>query len=132
MAGIYIIENNVNGMVYVGKSEVPERRFKEHLNALRKNRHSNHLLQNDYCLYGEDSFTFMEIDTYDETEFCWKELEWIQYYRSNNLAPIYNDLGQKIENIDIEADKRLVDSFREGLKKQIEMERRLHERQSER
>jgi group I intron endonuclease len=115
MAGIYIIENNVNGMVYVGRSEIPEHRFKGHMSALRRGKHHNRLLQEDYDEYGREAFSFMVVDTCNDEMMWLRELRWIQYYRSNNMAPIYNDLGQKVENIDIDARLRAVEKLREAL-----------------
>lgn len=115
MAGIYIIENNVNGMVYVGRSEIPEHRFKGHMSALRRGKHHNRLLQEDYDRYGSESFSFMVVDVCNDEMMWLRELRWIQYYRSNNVAPIYNDLGQKVENIDIDARLQEVEKLRETL-----------------
>lgn len=123
MAGIYIIENNVNGMVYVGKSTSPESRFKEHQSLLRRGIHSNRLLQKDYDKYGSDSLTYMVIEDCGEEDLYWKELEWIQHYRVFNVAPIYNDRGRTINDVDPKIKQILVASAYESL------ERRRYEQQ---
>lgn len=92
MAGIYIIENNVNGMVYVGKSKAPYMRFKEHMAALKKGIHHNWIFQNDFNKYGENSFSFMQIEECSDKEAFKKEADWTNYFRRFNVAPIYNDL----------------------------------------
>jgi len=54
--GIYKIENTVNGKVYIGSSNNIDKRFKDHLNSLNKNKHHSRKLQNAYNKYGEDVF----------------------------------------------------------------------------
>lgn len=124
MAGIYIIENNVNGMVYIGRSEIPEARFKQHKSALVKGKHTNRLMQEDCDKYGIGAFSFMEIESCEDEDLWWKEVLWIQHYRIYNIAPIYNDLGKVVPNIDIEARLTLVESIREDLAKKIRLDLR--------
>jgi group I intron endonuclease len=119
MAGIYIIENNFNGMVYVGRSEIPEARFKQHKNALMKGKHTNHLLQADYSKYGDEAFSFMVIERCGDEEMWLREIVWIQHYRTCNIAPIYNDLGKTVENIDIEARLGAIERIRAGLRERM-------------
>lgn len=58
MQSIYLLRNNANGKVYVGRTERFENRKKLHLNALRSNRHPNQMLQDDFNTYGEEAFSF--------------------------------------------------------------------------
>lgn len=58
MQSIYLLRNNANGKVYVGRTGRFEHRKKLHINDLRANRHSNKMLQSDFNLYGEDAFSF--------------------------------------------------------------------------
>jgi len=58
-SGIYIITNTVTGKVYIGQTHRGiDQRLKDHLWALRNNRHKNDKLQLDWSLYGESVFTF--------------------------------------------------------------------------
>jgi group I intron endonuclease len=57
-AGIYRITNEVNGKVYIGSTKRLRGRFNDHCRDLRKEDHCNHDLQLDFCLYGENVFTF--------------------------------------------------------------------------
>jgi group I intron endonuclease len=52
-AGIYSITSKVNGKRYVGSSIRICKRWKEHLNKLRANKHHSPMLQNHYNKYGE-------------------------------------------------------------------------------
>lgn len=57
-SGVYKIQNNVTGKVYIGCSYNTSKRWKSHLYMLRKGSHHSDKLQNSWNLYGEDSFTF--------------------------------------------------------------------------
>lgn len=60
MKYIYLLKNKVTHRIYVGCSCDPNHRFRQHMSALKSNRHTVELMQNDFDLYGEDSFC-MEI-----------------------------------------------------------------------
>jgi len=60
--GIYYITNVVNGKYYIGSSLHIERRFKEHLNGLNKNKHHNRSLQFEWNSFGQSSFVFSIVD----------------------------------------------------------------------
>ena len=57
-AGIYCITSKVNGKRYVGSSVRICKRWKDHLRALRNNKHHSQHLQNHYNKYGEDDLVF--------------------------------------------------------------------------
>lgn len=61
MVGIYKITNTKNGKVYIGQSVSIATRINNHKRDLRNNNHINCYLQDDYNIYGEDSFTFETI-----------------------------------------------------------------------
>jgi len=48
IGGVYLLKNSKNGRVYVGSSANIHSRFKKHLRKLRKGKHENLYLQNDY------------------------------------------------------------------------------------
>jgi group I intron endonuclease len=58
MIGIYRIKNLVNEKCYYGSSKNIEKRWRRHLNQLRKKTHINCILQNAWNKYGEDNFIF--------------------------------------------------------------------------
>lgn len=64
--GIYKIVNSRNKRVYVGSASNFQRRFTEHLKALRDGTHHNQQLQNDWDLYGEDCFTFKVVEVVED------------------------------------------------------------------
>jgi len=57
-AAVYGIKNTVTGQIYVGQSTALGRRWNEHKGELRRNKHDNSRLQEDYNKYGLDVFEF--------------------------------------------------------------------------
>lgn len=55
---VYQIRNIGNNYVYIGSTNNTKKRFKRHLNELRKNTHHSIYLQRAFNLYGEDKFLF--------------------------------------------------------------------------
>lgn len=74
--GIYCIENTVNGKKYVGQSKNIKDRWRRHISELRKCKHNNSYLQDNWITYGESAFKFYVL------EECSPELldEKEQYY----------------------------------------------------
>jgi group I intron endonuclease len=62
VGGIYIIENTLNGRFYVGSAASFKRRWQTHRGHLRRNKHGNRFLQNDWNKCGEQHFRFMEYE----------------------------------------------------------------------
>lgn len=57
-SGIYRILNTKNGDYYIGSSKRIEKRWKEHINDLTKQKHYNQILQRAWNKYGKDVFKF--------------------------------------------------------------------------
>lgn len=91
---IYLLKNNANGKVYVGKTSNPKVRFELHMAALRSNRHNNFSLQEDFNKYGESQFSFeLEIENlwkYDGN-YCQAEPDTMIKYRSWDEKYGYNN-----------------------------------------
>lgn len=65
VSGIYTITNKVTGKLYIGESlDIYRRWHDEHIPQLRKNRHYNKELQNDFNKYGEENFVFEILERY--------------------------------------------------------------------
>ena len=60
--GIYGIISESHGHIYIGSSDDILRRKKQHLSALRHNKHHCKYLQNSWNKYGENSFKFIVIE----------------------------------------------------------------------
>lgn len=87
VCGVYFIKNTVNGKWYVGSSVDINRRLKGHFNNLRKGKHVNHLLQNDWISFGEAAFSSGILDVASEADLIKVEQAWIDRLADYNLAP---------------------------------------------
>lgn len=92
ICGVYRIVNNVNDKLYIGSSIHVDRRFAEHIWALRRNKHGNIHLQRAWNAYGEESFEFELIELVEDSEdlLIQREQYWIDYYRAYDINIGYN------------------------------------------
>lgn len=94
---IYCIENLLSGRKYYGSTIRPLRRFKEHKNKLKGNKHDNIFLQNDWnkTENPQEIFVFYILEYIeDETKLLEKEQEYLDKYHGKddcyNLNPNAN------------------------------------------
>ena len=66
--GIYMIQNKVNGKIYIGQSVDINSRWGSHKGELRYNSHYNKHLQKSWNKYGEDNFEFTIICECNENQ----------------------------------------------------------------
>ena len=86
--GIYIIQNLVNGNIYIGSSINIRKRFSQHKSTLRHNTHRNKHLQNAWNKYGEENFEFIIIEHHSYPEkVLGRENKYIKLYN-----PEYNNI----------------------------------------
>ena len=85
MGYIYKITNDVNGKMYIGKTELvdPEKRWKEHLHDYKTKRCEKRPLYAAMNKYGEEHFNFEVIEeTNNPEETCNREQYWINELRT--------------------------------------------------
>ena len=88
---VYVIRNNKNNKVYVGSTVNSERRKRQHLNELRRNRHGNPHLQSSWNKYGQDSFSYEIVERCGDRELLREiELEHIKRLNALNRKRGYN------------------------------------------
>ena len=86
MIGIYKIQNQINGKVYIGKSVSIESRWKEHQAVYNKpGRNYDFIIYRAMRKYGLENFSFEIIETFDKVDkevMNNREIYWISYYNS--------------------------------------------------
>jgi group I intron endonuclease len=82
ISGVYMIVNKINGKRYVGSAVNLEKRWKEHLYALRGGYHTIRF-QRSYNKYGEKSFEFIIMEEVkDKNQLIPREQTWLDWYKS--------------------------------------------------
>lgn len=100
---VYAIRHNVTNRVYIGSSYHVDKRFNEHLTALRSHRHSVEDMQADFDKYGDD-FTLTILDHIATIADKNKEYEWMQKNQSYIRGVGYNYNDRKWVGVDKEDD----------------------------
>lgn len=103
-SGVYKIINIINNRIYIGSCKSFKQRYKEHLNSLRNNKHSNKFLQADFNKCGEDLFEFYILEVVEGLKI--NRLEKEQYYLNQ-----YFDNGNMCYNL-----RKDAADTREGIK----------------
>ena len=87
--GIYVIRNIVNDNIYIGSSVNIKKRFCQHRNSLRKNKHHNKYLQRSWNKYGEENFEFVVIEHHSYPEkILGRENQYILLYNKKWILKI--------------------------------------------
>ena len=93
---IYAIKNKTTGKIYIGRTRPePEKRFTEHITALRCKRHSSKEMQVDFEKYGLKDFEFYVLESnlkYDDRE---KEQYYMDLYNTQDKKYGYNSKYKK-------------------------------------
>ena len=84
--GIYMIENRINGKLYIGQTNNLSRRHKRHFSDLRANIHPNPHLQHSFNKYGEENFNFKIILCCEEDDLTYFEDFFIKFFNSKNYG----------------------------------------------
>lgn len=95
LCGIYQIKNKITNKIYIGRTQKSfAYRWRNHKRDLQRGKHCNKLMQNDFGLYGIDSFEFtiLEIIDFNATdEYVYqREMYFIARLDSINLNRGYN------------------------------------------
>ena len=77
ICGIYVIKCLINGKIYIGQSQNIYYRWRKHKEALRRNKHFNWELQEDWNRFTEDDFKFSLLEECSVEELDDKEIYWI-------------------------------------------------------
>ena len=97
---VYMIRNKRTGKFYVGYSQETEKRFKSHVNMLKRNEHHCIHLQRAWSIDGEDAFEFIRIKTFDAVEKAILE-EQNQFDQHFLGGMMYNSVGTNDKSVAI-------------------------------
>lgn len=128
--GIYQILNLINNKSYIGSTSTSFRkRWKDHLSALRSDRHVNRYLQKSFNKYKEEAFQFIILEVVDDINLLFdKELEWIDKYKSYIKENGYNmTLSENGRIVFTEEVKRKISKSRKGITFTEETKRKMSE-----
>lgn len=98
-SGIYQIKCLKNNKIYVGETTSFTDRIKGHLYQLENNRHCNRDLQEDFSLFGNDSFEFSVIERLsgEKSELMAREWEHIKMFLENGET-LYNSVTYRTKS----------------------------------
>lgn len=92
---IYAIRCKENKKIYIGRTEKTVReRIILHLRSLKKNKHTNKAMQEDFNIFGEGAFEFYELETGITFENREKEADYMDLYKSCDEKYGYNTKDQ--------------------------------------
>lgn len=86
---IYLLRHNPTGRIYIGSSASPERRYKRHIEDLRKGNHPVEDMQSDFYEYGED-YSFELLDVINDSHESKKEYDLQLRFHSHIRGIGYN------------------------------------------
>ena len=90
MIGIYQIISKIDDKKYIGSSTDINRRMTDHKRYLKNNIHRNKFLQNAWNKHKEDNFEFILIEVCEKEQLLSKEIEYINFFKSNDRNFGYN------------------------------------------
>lgn len=112
---IYMIKNIINNKVYIGQTKRHyKKRFSDHINHLKKNKHGNCHLQAAWNKYGQDAFEFIIVDkVVFQTGLNNLETFWISFYKANDSEYGYNlTTGGESPTINAESIKKISEALK--------------------
>lgn len=90
VCGIYCIENIINHKKYIGQSVDIYKRWSNHKNELKNDKHHNCHLQSSWNYYGESCFVFYIVEICDAILLDDREVYYIDLYNTKSYNDGYN------------------------------------------
>lgn len=85
--GVYRIQNLLNNRFYIGSSRHTWTRFRSHVSLLKRGKHRNQFLQNDWNVCGEEAFEFLLIEQVDNLdELIELEQKWLDAHFDHQIS----------------------------------------------
>lgn len=113
---IYIIKNDINDKVYIGKTLLPtiEDRFKEHLKDAPRRNYEHRPLYRAINKYGSEHFYIELIEECDISILSDREIYWINYYGSYSKGYNATPGGDGRMTYSLEDYQKMIDLFSQG------------------
>lgn len=116
IVGIYAIENNENGKIYIGQSVDVEYRICNHFSCLKHNRHDNEHMQRAYNKNPE-AFSWRLLEECEIEQLDDREVWYIEHYESTKPEKGYNrSYGGQTSHRATEETKRKMSETKTGKK----------------
>lgn len=87
---VYLLKNKVTKRIYVGRTCCPQRRYRQHITALKAQRHKNELMQLDFNTYGEETFEMEVVEKHENVTRKGIEGKWMLKLRTYDRKYGYN------------------------------------------
>lgn len=94
---IYAIKHNITNRCYVGYSQSPEYRIKDHLAALKRHSHPSSKMQEDFEKYGEN-YSFYGLELVPDETLIISENPYRRYYLPKLREAAWMDKLNSIKN----------------------------------
>jgi group I intron endonuclease len=113
--GVYVIQNKVNGKVYVGSSVAAKNRINGHKSLLSRNKHYNRCMQSEYNQYGLGAFEFTIVESeIDPSELSEREKHYTERLKSNAPEFGYNARPNVNSNLGVKLSQESKERIRES------------------
>jgi len=117
---IYGIRNSVNGKIYIGQTKDINKRMTRHRSRLRKNKHFNKPLQEDFNKYGYNNFTLENIEKIEDgNRELLKKRETFWIMQNKDLCYNIKGVDKKISKTGEQNNKRSTISISLKLRRKI-------------
>lgn len=91
--GIYLIENTVASLFYIGQTVNMRMRWNQHRSLLKRGGNTNRRLLNSWRKYGEEAFRFTVLEECESSLLTDRESYWLGLYRDMYPGLIANSAG---------------------------------------
>lgn len=92
---VYVLKNTATGRCYVGCTQDPKQRIKNHMYGMKTGRHTVEQMSADYAKYGEDSFRYALLGKYDKLKALQMEAFYSVILKSKDTRYGYNYKDKK-------------------------------------
>lgn len=105
-----MIRNKVTDRIYIGSAVNVSSRISHHKLSLKKKKHDNGILQEDWIRYGEKSFEFTVVEYVPEGTNREREQFFIDKFQSEN-ASLYNISKSAFSNLGVKRAKSAIEKM---------------------